>query len=78
MATIIWCDHIKHVVTSPRSEACEVIDRVRADLDSPEPTMCPRGFAFFQIAEVDGVGGQERALNVLLISSIEASPGDPI
>jgi len=80
MSTVIWCDRVKHVVTSSRSEVAEVIDRVQADLDGSEPAggMVPKGFAFFEIQERNGVGGQERALNVRLISSFEAAPGDAI
>lgn len=40
--------------------------------------MNPRGFAYFDIAEIDGVGGGQRALNVRLISSFEAAPGEAI
>jgi hypothetical protein len=40
--------------------------------------MDPAGFAYFDVEEVRGVGGQQRALNVSKISSFEAAPGDDI
>jgi hypothetical protein len=86
MSTIIWCDHVKHVVTQSRSEVADLIDAVQADLNDPTQggyvsgggAMKPQGFAYFDIEEVRGVGGQQRALNVRLISSFEAAPGSAI
>lgn len=79
MATIIWCDHIKHVVYESRSEVARLIDRVQRNLDDSESEgIEPKGFAFFSNAiRVDGERHQ-RALNVRLISSFEARPGDPV
>jgi hypothetical protein len=78
MSTIIWCDRVKHIVDESRSEVGDLIDRVTNDLEEPEKVMHPRGFAYFSISERNGIGGQQRALNVRLISSFEAAPGDPI
>lgn len=84
MATVIWCDRVKHVVSQSRSEVAELISAVQDDLADPTKggftasSMSPAGFAYFDIEEVRGVGGQQRALNVRLISSFEAAPGDAI
>jgi hypothetical protein len=78
MATIIWCDHVKHVVDSSRTEVAEILETVQEDISSADPSLFPQGFAYFKIKEIRGKGGQEVALNVRLISSFEAFPGDPI
>lgn len=78
MATIIWCDHIRHNVDESRTEVAEVIETVQEDMGSADPSLYPRGFAFFKVKEIRGKGGGEIALNVRLISSFEAFPGDAI
>lgn len=84
MATIIWCDRIKHTVKESRTEVAEIIDRVRADVGdrdvrrTPGENM-PRGFAFFRMID-DDVYPPDRqiGLNVFKISSIEARGSDAI
>jgi hypothetical protein len=62
-----------------------LIDTVQADLNDPTAggittggNLHPAGFAYFDVEEVRGVGGGQRALNVRLISSFEAAPGDAL
>jgi hypothetical protein len=85
MATIIWCDRVKHVVTQSRSEVAELIDSVQADERDDTAggittggNMHPMGFGYFDVAEVRGKGGGQRALRVRAISSFEAAPGDAL
>jgi hypothetical protein len=85
MATIIWCDHVKHVVSQSRSEVAELIETAQADLKDPTAggittggNLHPQGYIYFDVEEVRGQGGGQRALNVRLISSFEAAPGDAI
>jgi hypothetical protein len=68
MATIIWCDKIRHVVQGSRSELERCIDNVKND-----PMCQPAGFVY-----VTDIHDNERALNVSLISSFEAVPGDSL
>lgn len=84
MSAIIWCDRVKHVVAMSRSEVADLINKVQADLEEGSlvamrgGAMSPQGFGYFDIEEIDGVGGGQRALNVRLISSFESAPGSAI
>lgn len=85
MATIIWCDRVKHVTTQGRSEVAELIEAAQADLKDPTAgglttggNQHPQGYIYVDVEEVRGVGGGQRALNVRMISSFEAAPGDAI
>lgn len=81
MATIIWCDRVRHVVQESRSEVGEQIERTlqhASGVDAPNGLASASPFAYFTIAEIAGEGLQQRALNVSLISSFEAMPGDAI
>lgn len=79
MATVIWCDHVKHVVSESRTEVAEIIDRVKQDLRN-EHEMSPLAFAYFTLEASAGTqpNPHQRAINVELISTFEAVAGDPI
>lgn len=79
MATIIWCDRVRHVVQESRSEVADRIEQTlghSAGIDAPNGLSSASPFVYFTIAEIRGQGLQQRALNVNLISSFEAMPGD--
>lgn len=74
MATIIWCDHVRHIVQEPRSEVDRILMAHAEAADGP--TRPNDRFAYFTID--DAPNPHQRALNVNLISSFEAVPGDAI
>lgn len=81
MASIIFCDHVRHIVEESRSEVERRLHEGRyehvvlADDGSVErSTSCAARFVYFT-----PLGGDtQRALNVSMVSSFEAMPGDPI
>ncbi len=81
MATIIWCDKVRHVVQESQTEVADTIEHI---LSRSQGTNAPNGlasaspFVYFTIAEIRGEGLQQRALNANLISSFEAMPGDSV
>lgn len=66
MATIIWCDRVKHVVSESREQVAELIGTLLDESASPA-NYSPPGFGYF----TDVKTGRQRALNVRLISSFE-------
>lgn len=81
MATIIWCDRVRHIVQESRSEVEESIVRAMArasGTDAPNGLGMVSPFVYFTIAEIRDGGLQQRALNVNSISSFEAMPGDSV
>lgn len=77
MSTIIWCDRVKHVVQESREQVAELIGSLLEDLaenNGSPANYTPPGFGYF----TDDKTERQRALNVRLISSFEAVPGDAI
>lgn len=83
MATIIWCDRVRHIVEESRSEVARLLDHARGvkSCTCGENSACsdcpPEGGYEFVYFTPYGDGSQ-RALNVRMISSFEAVPGDGI
>jgi hypothetical protein len=88
MATIIWCDKVRHIVNESRGEVAARIAvaqankrlattqdarQVRDTAFRKELADDPEGFIYFTLEN-----DHQRALNVNLISSFEAVPGDGI
>lgn len=76
MASVIWCDHIKHVVEQSRTEVADTIATVAQhlrDTKKNEP-FGPTGFAFFTESKTE----RPIALNVTKISSFQAYKDDGI
>jgi len=81
MATIIWCDRVRHIVQESRTQVEDMIATGQtAEAVAPkESENCwtagmAGGFVYFT---PEGSTTQ-RALNVAMISSFEALPGDGI
>ena len=88
MASIIWCDRIKHEVVESRSEVARLIYDAQANSiqacamgenQDPDPKLFPLGYIYVTLVDHQGVEPtRQRALNVGMISSFEAVEGDPI
>jgi hypothetical protein len=80
MATIIWCDHVRHIVQESRTEVERVIASVKGyraatkGESGMDPCQDPHGFVYVTPEN----SSTQRALNVALISSFEAVQGDGI
>lgn len=82
MSTIIWCDHVRHVVEEPRTQVEDGITSVRHALYSARQRdeaiagdYDPPGFVYFTPENTEG---RQRAFNVEMISTFEAMIGDGV
>lgn len=93
MATIIWCARVRHDVQESRTEVERVISAVlnyrpafssidatgqRIEVPATGPEINPVGFAYFTPVPSKSQRALQVALNVAMISSFEAMPGDPL
>jgi hypothetical protein len=72
MATVIWCDKIRHIVQESRTE---ISDGIAAVMYGSVTGECSPPYFLYVTPENSTT---QRALNVKLISSYEAMQGDGI
>jgi adenylosuccinate lyase len=82
MATIIWCDHVRHIVEESRTDVLGRIEAAQRHAEESFPggetvssgMPYPKNFTFFNPVSTE----RQIALNVTLISSVEAVAGDGV
>jgi hypothetical protein len=83
MSTLVWCDHVRHVVEESRTQVAELVSAARHALilsRNGRPASSehdPLGFVYLTV-DYGIHRNHQRALNVEMISSFEAFPDDAV